>query len=163
MGCAYFACGNRMARAGFLNKIGLWDVNKPAEASAVQAEILALGNAIDAVGDALLAESVHHVVRGNPTRAAATLEALERGEAPPPELEVLRTPRTGTALTYRELVLLSGPPPAAAGWAVHNVYGFRANAEPYLNGWLGVCHPTRAACVSSGSAGGWHRRSAGNP
>jgi hypothetical protein len=140
-GLRLFRLWQQDGEAGFLRKIGLWDMNKPAEASAVKAEILALGNAIDAVGDALLAESVHHVVRGNPSRAAATLEALERGEAPPPELEVLNTPRTGTALTYRELVLLSGPPPAAAGWAVHNVYGFRANAEPYLNGWLGRLLP----------------------
>ena len=34
---------------------------------------------------------------GNPSRAAATLDALERGEAPPPELDVIRTPRTGSA------------------------------------------------------------------
>ena len=141
-GLQLFRLWQQDGEAGFLNKIGLWDVNKPAEADAVRATILALGDAIDAVGDALLAESVHHVVRGNPSRAAATLEALERGAAPPPELEVLRTPRTGTALTYRELVLLSGPPPAAAGWAVSNVYGFRANAEPYLNGWLGRLLPT---------------------
>ena len=141
-GLRLFRLWQQDGEAGFLNKLGLWDVNKPAEADAVRAAILALGDAIDAVGDALLAESVHHVVRGNPSRAAATLEALERGAAPPPELEVLRTPRTGTALTYRELVLLSGPPPAAAGWAVSNVYGFRANAEPYLNGWLGRLLPT---------------------
>ena len=141
-GLRLFRLWQQDGEAGFLNKLHLWDVNKPREADAVRAEILALGDAIDAVGDALLAESVHHVVRGNPSRAAATLEALERGVAPPPELEVLRTPRTGTALTYRELVLLSGPPPAAAGWAVSNVYGFRANAEPYLNGWLGRLLPT---------------------
>ena len=96
-----------MAR-NFLNKIGL-GCEQAAQANAVRAEVLALGDAIDAVSDALLAESVHHVVRGNPTRAAATLEALERGAAPPPELEVLRTPRTGTTLTYREIVLFGVP------------------------------------------------------
>jgi hypothetical protein len=122
----------------FLNKIGLWDVNKPAQASAVRAEVLALGDAIDAVSDALLAESVHHVVRGNPTRAAATLEGLERGAVPPPELEVLRTPRTGTTLTYREIVLFGATPlVATGGWTVSSAFGFRANAEPHLNGWAG--------------------------
>ena len=124
--------------ATFLRKLGLWDANKPEQASAVRAEVLALGDAIDAVSDALLAESVHHVVRGNPTRAAATLEALERGAAPPPELEVLRTPRTGTTLTYREIVLFGATPlVATGGWTVSSAFGFRANAEPHLNGWAG--------------------------
>ncbi len=107
------------------------------EYAAIKAEIAALGNAIDALGDALLAESVYHVVRGNPVRTAATLEALERGEAPPPELEVIKTPRTGNANTYREIVLFTGNPLSADGWTISREFGFRAVAEPHLNGWAG--------------------------
>ena len=55
-----------------------------AEFAALDAELSVLGQTADAVSDALVAESVHQVVRGNPVRAAATLEAIERGEAPPP-------------------------------------------------------------------------------
>ena len=58
-------------------------------------ELIDLDDAVDAVSDALLAESVHQAVQGNPTRVASTLDAIAAGEAPPPELEVVRTPRTG--------------------------------------------------------------------
>ena len=75
-------------------------------------ELDALASSVDALSDALLAESTHHVVLGNPSRAAATLDALERGEAPPPELEVIRTPRTGSAFTHRVVALFPGAPAA---------------------------------------------------
>ena len=97
----------------------------------VNVELDALASGVDALSDALLAESVHHVVRGNPSRAAATLDALERGEAPPPELEVIRTPRTGTAFTHRVVALFPGTPAAIAEWTAT----FRSLAEPFLNAW----------------------------
>jgi hypothetical protein len=90
-----------------------------------------LASSVDALSDALLAESVHHVVRGNPSRAAATLDALERGEAPPPELEVIRTPRTGSSFTHRVVALIPGTPAPILGWTAT----FRAVAEPFLNAW----------------------------
>ena len=65
---------------------------------ALQEELAALADAVDAVSDALMAESVYQVVRGNPLRAASTVDSLAGGETPPPELEVVRTPRTGIAL-----------------------------------------------------------------
>jgi len=103
------------------------------ELIALDQELRALDNAVDAVGDALIAESVHQVVRGNPSRAAATLDALERGEAPPPELDVIRTPRSGSALTHRVLVLCASDmtAPAWSGGANRP----RALAEPALNAW----------------------------
>ena len=69
---------------------------------------------MDAVSDALMAESVYQVVRGNPLRAASTVESIAGGETPPPELEVVRTPRTGIALTHRLVTLFSGEPVASA-------------------------------------------------
>ena len=77
-------------------------------------ELIDLDDAVDAVSDALLAESVHQAVQGNPTRVASTLDAIAAGEAPPPELDVVRTPRTGIALTHRLVVLLDGSMPVAA-------------------------------------------------
>jgi hypothetical protein len=118
--------------------------NKPVPPG-VGAELAALGDAVDAVSDALLAESVHHVVRGNPSRAAATLDALERGEAPPPDLEVIRTPRSGLAFTHRVATLLSGAPAAVADWATSS----RSQAEPSLNAWAArlLGSPSRVRCV----------------
>ena len=108
-------------------------------------ELSALADIVDSVSDALLAESVHHVVRGNPTRAAATLDALERGEAPPPELEVIRTPRTGSAFTHRVVAIFPGTPAAVADW----VASPRSLAEPFLNAWAAklLGSPTRVRCV----------------
>src|SRR5262249_33088491 len=100
----------------------LWQSNKPAVIAAAQPqnpppppnpptlttdqvnkltrELDALADAIDGLSDALTAEAAYQVARGNPSRVAATLAAIAQGDAPPPELEVIRTPRTGTPLTH---------------------------------------------------------------
>jgi hypothetical protein len=103
-----------------------------------------LAEAVDAVADALLAEGVHHVVQGNPLRAGATLDAADRGEAPPPELDVARTPRTGLALTHRLLVLLGEGNPEPEGWPIDPEAQARAYAEPRLNAWLASLLPSPA-------------------
>ena len=64
------------------------------------------------------------MVRGNTSRTASTLAAIAQGDAPPPELEVARTPRSGTSLTHRaaapdertqrEHARLDRAPPAAS-------------------------------------------------
>ena len=64
--------------------------------------------AIDAVGDAVRAESGLPAVRGNLARSAGSLDAIASGQAPPPELDVARTPRTGTPVTHRVALLLAG-------------------------------------------------------
>ncbi len=111
----------------------------------VNVELDALATSVDALSDALLAESAYHVVRGNPSRAAATLDALERGEAPPPDLEVLRTPRTGSAFTHRVVTLFPGTPAALADWTSTH----RALAEPFLNAWAAklLGNPMKVRCV----------------
>lgn len=103
---------------------------------AVAAELDALAEAVDAVSDLVLAESVHQVVQGNPARSGAALEAVAKGEIPPPEFDVVRTPRTGAASTHRVLVLFSGTATAAPGWLA-NAQQVRAAAEPQLNAWAG--------------------------
>ena len=111
-------------------------------------ELIDLDDAVDAVSDALLAESVHQAVQGNPTRVASTLDAIAAGEAPPPELDVVRTPRTGIALTHRLVVLLDGSMPVAPGWAAATI-GPRAAAEPRLSAWVSTLLPDPAVvrCV----------------
>ncbi|HVG77319.1 MAG TPA: hypothetical protein VNF03_04210 [Patescibacteria group bacterium] len=93
-----------------------------------------LDDAIDAVADAVSAESVHQLLRGNLARSAGSLDAIASGQAPPPELDVVRTPRTGVPVTHRVALLLSAKPPASTGWATLAVSA-RAAAEPVLNAW----------------------------
>jgi hypothetical protein len=118
------------------------------EFHAITAELKTLAEAEDAVSDALMAESVYQVVRGNPLRAASTVEAIAGGETPPPELEVVRTPRTGVALTHRLVTLFSGAPVLPPGWPPPG-YPYRADAEPHLNAWAAklLGNPANVHCV----------------
>jgi seryl-tRNA synthetase len=103
------------------------------EFQAIVAELRALDESIDAVADAVTAESVYQAMMGNPMRAAASLDAVARAETPPPELEVIRTPRTGIAVTHRVVVLL----PDASGdhaWQSDSRQA-RALAEPQIDAW----------------------------
>ncbi len=115
--------------------------------SILETEIDALADSVDAVSDALMAESVYQVVRGNPVRAAMTVESIAGGETPPPELEVARTPRTGIALTHRLVTLFSGDPQLPPEWALSEE-SFRANAEPHLNAWAAklLGNPAKVRC-----------------
>jgi len=92
-------------------------------------ELTLLDDAIDALSDAAVAECAHQAVCGNIQRTGTTLQAIASGEAPPPELEVTRTPRTGLAVTHRVVALFNfGTAPASPPSP-------RALAEPTLNAW----------------------------
>jgi len=97
-----------------------------------------LTDALDSVADVTLAESVHQLLRGNTVRAGATLDAIARGDAPPPQLDVVETPRSGTAFTHRLFTIAGGSP--APGWANTP----RAQAEPRLNAWASAMLPAPA-------------------
>lgn len=114
----------------------------------LEAELGSLADSVDAVGDALTAESVYQAVRGNALRAASTVESIAGGETPPPELEVVRTPRTGIALTHRLVTLFSGEPTLPPEWTLTSI-SFRASAEPHLNAWTAkmLGNPRQVRCV----------------
>jgi hypothetical protein len=114
----------------------------------LESELNSLDDAVDAVSDALMAESVYQVVRGNPLRAASTVESIAGGSAPPPELEVVRTPRTGIALTHRLVTLFSGTPALPPDWGPPGIR-FRADAEPSLNAWVArlLRNPSNVRCL----------------
>lgn len=113
------------------------------ERDALSAELSALDDAVDAVADLLLAESVFQTIRGTHAGAAASLDALARG-ARAPDPEVVRQPRSGIHLVHRAAVILSGGAPA---WATVELTP-RALAEPALDGWAGTLlgDPTAYRC-----------------
>ncbi|HNO33741.1 MAG TPA: hypothetical protein PKK30_05500 [Nitrospira sp.] len=108
----------------------------------------ALDDLVDSVGDSVVAESVYQLVQGNPLRSGATLDAIAAGDVPPPELEVIRTPRGGIGLTHRLCTLFPATDGTApAGWPT-NSPSARAQAEPILNAWVATLlpNPSQVRC-----------------
>ncbi len=66
-----------------------------------------LEETFDAVGDLLLAESVHQLVGGSALRAGLAADAVGRAQDLPSDFEVLRTPRSGLAVTHHVGILLA--------------------------------------------------------
>ena len=131
---------------------------RPAEIeyNAVVTTIEGLEDALDAIADLLISESVFQQVQGNFLRAGASLDALSRGESPPSEFDVLRTPRSGQAVTHVAAVLIGAGTDvdrsAVAPWLdddqLANGLSPRALAEPRLNHWVAqlLPNPTRVVC-----------------
>ncbi|WP_134741608.1 hypothetical protein [Nocardioides sp. 503] len=93
--------------------------------------IAELDETFDAVGDLLLAESVHQLVGGSPLRAGLAADAAGRGHELPAEYDVLSTPRSGVALTHHVGVLL--PDALAPGWSDDRPL---VKLEPGVEAWL---------------------------
>ena len=108
----------------------------PAEEPTVTGLLKELSSVLDAFGDLLLAESVHHLVGGNPLRAGLTADTAGRGEPVPDRFEVAITPRSARALTWTLGALLPADFRAAVkGW---NTDRPRAAAEPHADAWAAV-------------------------
>ena len=105
---------------------GLWPKVGGATQVALDAQLSSLADTVDAMSDLMLAESVHQMVGGNAMRAGATVDAIGRGDTPPPVLDITRTPRRGGTVTHRLLVMLGGGAPS--GWTTTS----RTQAEPRL-------------------------------
>ncbi|MFB8237004.1 hypothetical protein ACFC58_10700 [Kitasatospora purpeofusca] len=103
--------------------------------------MLELEDTLDAVGDLLLAESVHQLVAGSPLRAASSADGITRGDRLPQDFEVVRTPRAATALTHRVAVLAPHVP--VPGWDATRPL---AQLEPAVERW---CE------ARLGDPGGW--------
>jgi hypothetical protein len=119
-----------------------------ADSARVEAEVNSLRDTLDALSDALTAEAAYQMARGNTSRMASTLSAIAQGEAPPPELEVARMPRTGTSLTHRLVTVMSGGPQPGPGWAAWNS-SVLSNSERMLNAWATrlLGDPRKARCT----------------
>ena len=115
------------------------------EAATINAEVDRLRDALDAVGDLGMAESVYQLVQGNSERAAAVTDALSNGHVPPIP-EIVDTPRSGFSLTHRCLLLFDpaadGGDPANNPWHAYGVaHTPRSAAEPGVNLWLAAVLP----------------------
>ena len=116
------------------------------ELAAIGGELDTLADMIDGLGDALTAELAYQMARGNTARTATTVASIASGEMPPPDLEVARFPRSGTAVTHRMLALFDAEPGVTPGWTGGTA---RAKAEPVLNAWAGrlLGDPRKIHCI----------------
>lgn len=113
--------------------IDRWREPAAGEIDAVLQAVEDLEQLHDAVADLLLAESVHQLARGNTGGASAALDAAGGGDAVPPEPDVVRAHRSGTAVTHRLVVLLPEATPAGeTGWSDDAQL---AKAHPRLEAW----------------------------
>jgi hypothetical protein len=119
----------------------------PAILTKIGFELDALADTIDGLSDALTAEAAYQVTRGNTLRTAGTLAAVASGDAPAPELEILRMPRTGLSVVHRMVVLRNAGLALPTGWP--STASPRAAAEPILNAWAAglLGNPTRTRCT----------------
>ena len=74
-----------------------------------------LDDTIDATGDVLLAESVHHLVSGSPLRAGLTADTVGKANPAPERLDVISTPRSHVTVTHAAALAVAVP--KTASWA----------------------------------------------
>ncbi len=111
----------------------------PADQGAIVDTLKALEDTVDALGDVATAESVYQLMRGNPGRAGALIDAVSKGLRPP-EPEVVNTPRAGIDIVHRVCVLFNKAPAPMPNWP--NVPDSqRAAVEPVLDTWVGTLLP----------------------
>ena len=96
------------------------------------------------------------LLRGNTLRAGATLDAIARGDAPPPDLDVVQTPRAGTSFTHRLLAVAAGN--RSAGLDRHAAREGRAAAEFVGGALLGDPSRVRARAHFVDARGGCRAR-----
>lgn len=95
----------------------------------IDEEVRGLFQIHDAISDVAISEAVHQVMVGNTDRAAAAMDATSKATFPP-EPDVVRTPRSGNALTHRVALHLPVDAAAAAGATVRGI------VEPAIDRWL---------------------------
>jgi hypothetical protein len=152
--------GLRLLRRYSENQQALWqrlDNDSPAERMALAGAIVNLRDAVDAISDLAIAESVHQLVQGNAQRANASLAAVSAGDVPPEGMDVVRTRRSGIDFTQR-MVMVFDDVGKQFDWPRDTV---RSRLEPRLNGWLeGVCgNPEMVFCQATFVVGG-HQKTA---
>jgi len=135
--------GMALARAG----VGAQSVAiNPAAVAPILEDLV---DALDAVSDLVLAESVHQLVGGSPLRAGVAADTLGRGGDVPDVFHTLRTPHRARALTHRVAAVLPAGPVAATGWATDAT----AAVEPAVDAWVAHLLGPAAGWTLSGAVG----------
>ena len=115
-----------------------WGAGLPAAGDPAQTAIIGMLEQIDdamsALSDVSIAESVFQIMRGNYGRVGGILDAVSRGDHPP-DPDIVSTPRPGLDMTHRLMLLLAGAPPEPAAWSGVTTRP-RAKAEPWLSAWV---------------------------
>jgi hypothetical protein len=125
---------------GFTGPDGLPQASQ-AQRTAIDAEVQRLLDTSDAVADLMTAESVYQVVQGQTERAGVAADTIGSG-ARPHDLDVIRTPRSGTLLVHRVALQLDAASPPSIATP-------RALAEPAIDAWLvdRIPAPDEIACA----------------
>jgi hypothetical protein len=96
-------------------------------------------------------QDLHHAINAVPSRAAATLDALARGDETVPELDLLAGPRSGLTIAHRVTFVVAGDVGAQPGWNAPTANQLRATANPTLEalaqGWLP--DPAQVRCTAT--------------
>lgn len=108
---------------------GTWAAVTNAEWTVVTTALRGAAETLDALSDALLAESVLHYVSGNASRAAAAMDASGGGGPLDPDLDVLGVRQAGRTLTHNVAAVIGAQ---ATGWSTTRP---RALADPRLEAW----------------------------
>ncbi|MUN38896.1 hypothetical protein [Actinomadura litoris] len=127
--------GLALARAAASGEVG-----EQGEAAPHLADLV---DALDAVGDALLAEGVHHLIGGNALRAGMAADTLGRGQDVPDRFEVLTTPHRGRAVTQRLALALPDAPAPAPGWPADALTALEPRLDAWVSGLLGPASELR--------------------
>ncbi|WP_207934200.1 hypothetical protein, partial [Actinomadura sp. KC06] len=107
------------------------------------AHLADLVEALDAVGDLILAESVHHLIGGNALRAGMAADTLGQGGDVPDRFEVLTTPHRGRAVTQRLAVAVPDVPAPAPGWPADALTALEPRLDAWVSGLLGPASELR--------------------
>ncbi len=104
--------GSGRLRLDGLHAAAHWASGGPTDLADIPSRLNAT---IDAIGDLLLVESVHHQAAGNPTRAQPALTALDSGVTMPASFDVATTSADSESTTWRLVLPLA--PDAVDAWA----------------------------------------------
>jgi hypothetical protein len=110
-----------------------------------------LADALDAVGDLLLAESVHQLVAGNPLRAGLAADTLGRGGEVPDAFHTLTTPHRARPLTHRLAALLPATAHESTGWPTDPLARLLPDIEAWIAHLLGPAAEWTLAVASGAS------------
>lgn len=111
-----------------------------AEAAAIKNQIEHVMEIYDAISDLVVAESMYQVVKGNYERAAAITNAFSKGTFPP-EIEFIKTSRSGVTMTHKLAVHFDVNAPSDSSPNSIALMTPRAQFEPGVNKWISELLP----------------------